>query len=114
MRRSGASSSPAADRPRAPLVSTAAGGARVAVRVHPRARRNRVAGTLGDALKVEVTAAPQDGAANEAVVRLIAEIVAVPRAAVRVIAGLSSRSKTVEIAGLSAAAVADRLVAALP
>jgi uncharacterized protein YggU (UPF0235/DUF167 family) len=77
--------------------------------VHPRARRERIAGAVGDALKLEVTAAPERGAANEAVERLLADVLHVPRSAVSVVSGHASRAKKVEVAGLSAREAAARI-----
>jgi hypothetical protein len=78
--------------------------ARLIVHVQPRARRSEVAGRHGDAIKVRLAAPPVDGAANEELVRFLAEALGVPRRAVRLTAGLQSRRKTVEIDGLTGAA----------
>lgn len=84
------------------------GGVRFAVRVQPRARRSGIRGVHGDALKLCVTAPPVDGAANEAIIALLATELDVPTSAVRIVSGASSRTKTVEIAGVARDAV-DRL-----
>jgi hypothetical protein len=84
---------------------------RLTVRVQPRASRSRIAGTHGDALKVQVTAPPVGGAANEAVVALLAESFAVRRADVCVVSGSTSRTKVVDIAGADPAILLDRLAA---
>ena len=83
------------------------GAVRFAVRVQPRSSRTGVEGVHGDALKVRVNAPPVDGAANEAVVEVLAEALGVPRRMVRIVAGESSRSKVVEVAGVGATAVGD-------
>lgn len=83
------------------------GAVRFAVRVQPRSSRRGVDGVHGDALRVRVHAAPVDGAANEAVVEVLAEALGVPRRAVRIVAGDASRSKVVEVAGLGAAVIRD-------
>ena len=75
--------------------------ARFTVKVHPRARRSAVTGRLGDAWKLDLTAPPVEGKANEECVRLLAELVGVPRARVRIVAGLTSRTKVVEIEGVT-------------
>jgi uncharacterized protein (TIGR00251 family) len=85
-------------------------GCRIAVRVHPRARRNGIAGEHAGALKVEVTAPPEGGAANKAVEELIAAALGVARRAVTVAVGHGSRSKTLSVTGVDAATVATRLV----
>jgi uncharacterized protein (TIGR00251 family) len=77
----------------------------VRIHVQPRASRSEVVGTHGAALKVRLLAPPVDGAANDALVALLAERLAVPRRAVRIVAGLTSRIKTVEIDGTTEAAV---------
>ncbi|MHB1298314.1 MAG: DUF167 domain-containing protein [Gemmatimonadaceae bacterium] len=82
------------------------GAVRFNVRVQPRASRAGVDGLHGDALRVRVNAPPVDGAANAAVVELFAELLDVPRRAVRVVAGEGSRSKVIEVDGVGAAAVA--------
>jgi len=75
--------------------------ARFTVKVHPRARRSAVTGRLGDAWKLDLTAPPVEGKANEECVRFLAELVGVPRARVRIATGLTSRTKVVEIEGVT-------------
>jgi uncharacterized protein len=76
--------------------------AELAIRVQPRAKRSEVAGERGGAVVIRVSAPPVDGKANEAVCRLIAERVGVPKSAVRIVRGESSRDKVVQIDGLTA------------
>jgi uncharacterized protein (TIGR00251 family) len=78
---------------------------RVSVHVQPRATRSEIVGVHGTALKVRLQAPPVDGAANEALVTLLAERLGVARRSVRVIAGATSRSKTVEVDGTTEHAV---------
>lgn len=75
------------------------------VHVQPRASRSEVVGTHGAALKVRLLAPPVDGAANEALVSLLAQELGVPRRAVRIVQGATSRAKIVEIEGTTADAV---------
>ena len=79
---------------------------RFGVRVQPRASRAGVVGLHGNALKVRVHAAPVDGAANEAVVDVLAAALEVPRSAIRIVSGASSRTKVVEVRGVTAGQVA--------
>jgi uncharacterized protein (TIGR00251 family) len=89
--------------------------ARIRVRVHPGARRARIAGWRADgALAVDVTAAPEGGKANEAVVRLLSEALGVGRAAVRVASGGASRNKWIEVDGVAEADIARRIAQAIP
>ena len=75
--------------------------ARFTVKVHPRARRSAVAGRLGEAWKLDLTAPPAEGKANEECVRFLAELAGVARARVRIVTGLTSRTKVVEIEGVT-------------
>ncbi|HEX6992106.1 MAG TPA: DUF167 domain-containing protein [Gemmatimonadales bacterium] len=67
--------------------------------VQPRASRSEIVGPHGDALKVRLAAPPVDGAANEELVRLLAREYKVPKSAIEIVAGLSSRRKTIRIRG---------------
>lgn len=71
------------------------------VHVQPKASRSEVAGLHGDSLKVRLSAPPVDGAANEALVDLLARLFTVSRRAVRIVAGATSRAKIVEVDGVS-------------
>ena len=63
------------------------------VRVQPKARANAIRGWLGEALRVSVTAAPEDGKANRAVIELLADTLAVPRSSITLVRGAASRDK---------------------
>jgi uncharacterized protein (TIGR00251 family) len=75
------------------------GGVRLRVRVQPRASRTECTGLVGHELKIRVAAPPVDGAANDALVRFLAALLGVPRSAVMLVAGVSSRSKVFEVRG---------------
>jgi len=107
----GESKKPGAPEPSTFVTPTQA-GCKVRVRVHPRARRDRIAGVHGDALKVEVTTPPEGGAANRAVERLLAAALGVPARDVAVVVGATSRSKVVAVDGIVAADAAVVLAAA--
>ena len=83
--------------------------ARIAVKVHPRARRSAITGRLGDAWKLSLAAPPVDGKANQECLRLLAELAGVPRAAVRILRGETARTKIVEIDGIEQAELERRL-----
>jgi uncharacterized protein (TIGR00251 family) len=70
---------------------------RIAVRVQPRSSRDRVVGVHGASIKVQVTAPPVEGAANAAVVEVLAGWLHVPRRSVSVAHGQTGRDKTIEI-----------------
>jgi len=84
--------------------------ARLVLHVQPRAARTEVAGPHGDAVKVRLAAPPVDGAANDALVRFLAERLGVRRDAVRLVAGASGRRKVVEIEGLDPGEARARLL----
>ena len=73
------------------------GGWRFRIYVQPRASRSRIGGRHGDILKVQVRAAPVGGAANAAVIELLAQAFDVPRRAVRIVHGQGGREKLVEV-----------------
>ena len=77
-------------------------GVRFSVHVQPRARRNEVAGLHGVAAHVRVTAPPAEGAANQALIALLAKRLSVPKSAIRLVAGASSRDKVIEVQGITA------------
>ncbi|MFI5208224.1 MAG: DUF167 domain-containing protein [Gemmatimonadales bacterium] len=83
--------------------------ARLVVHVQPRAKKSEVAGRHGDAIKVRLQAPPVDGAANEELVRFLAESLGIARRSVTIVGGHTSRRKTVEIEGLGAEDLAQRL-----
>jgi len=72
-----------------------------AVRVQPRASRDEIVGDYLDGLKVRLTAPPVDDRANESLRELLAVRLKVPLAAVRIASGERSRSKRVEIKGVT-------------
>jgi hypothetical protein len=86
-------------------------GVRFALHVQPRAKKPGIDGTHGDALRVRVHAPPVEGAANEAVVAVLAAALGVPARAVHIAAGQSGRQKLVDVDGIDAATAMSRLLA---
>ena len=84
------------------------------MRVQPRAIRSEVVGLHGNEIRIRVAAPPVDGAANEALIRLLAERLGVPRSAVEVTAGGAARSKVVVVGGIEPASAARRLGVGVP
>ena len=92
-----------------------ADGVRIAVRLSPKAGRNQVHGAVADAdgklaLKISVTAVPEGGKANAALVALLAKEWRVPKSALSIASGATDRRKTLWLAG-DGAALAKRLEA---
>jgi hypothetical protein len=79
------------------------GGCTLPVRVHPGARRNAITGVHDGALKVSLTTPPTDGRANQTLIAFLAGELRIPRARVTLLTGTASRTKSLRIAGLSAA-----------
>jgi uncharacterized protein len=84
-------------------------GAAFSVKVHPRAKRDAITGEFGDALKLNLTAPPIEGRANEACIEFFAKLLRVPRSSVTIAAGQNSRNKVIRISGMSADEVHKRL-----
>lgn len=84
-------------------------GTRIALKVVPGASRDRVMGVLGDALKVAVSRPPSGGAANAAVVAVIAKTLQVRESSVTIVSGHTNPRKEVEVAGLTPDEVAQKL-----
>ena len=85
---------------------------RLHLRVSPGAARSRVVGRHGEAWKVRVAAAPEDGKANNAVLDLLAGALRVPRGRVELVSGRTARDKVVALRGLSADEADARLAEA--
>jgi uncharacterized protein (TIGR00251 family) len=81
---------------------------RFAVRLTPRSATDRIDRVANGALWCRVTAPPVDGAANQALVRMLARELRVPRTDVRVVSGPAARQKVVEVAGCDGATVLAR------
>jgi uncharacterized protein len=84
----------------------------VRLRVAPASVRPGVVGRHGDAWKVRVAAPPEGGRANEAVVRLLAEALGVPRQDVTLVSGQGARDKVVNLSALGAGEIERRLTSA--
>ena len=83
---------------------------RLVVRVHPGARREGVRGWHGDgSLKLDLAAPAEGGRANEALVRVLAEVLGVRRTSIAVASGHASRKKTIAIEGVDAAEARRRI-----
>lgn len=83
---------------------------RLTVRVIPRSSRNAITWEQG-VLKARLTAPPVDGAANDALIVLLAQRLGLPKRAISIASGATGRQKIVEIAGMTEAEVAAKLQA---
>ncbi len=83
------------------MIEATANGVELAVKVVPGASRDRIVGPLGDALKIQVSAAPEKGKANVAVIKLIAERLGISPRSISVIRGETNPRKVLAIHGMS-------------
>ncbi len=95
------------------LSPTADGSVRVEVHAKPRARKTRAVGVHGEALSLSVAAPPVDGAANDEIVRYLAELFGVSRTRVTLVRGGSGRRKLFDVAGARVGEMQRAIAAAL-
>ena len=94
-----------------PCLRSHTDGVYLAVKLQPRAGHNQIVGAAGSELKIKVTAPPVDAAANEALLRLLAQRLGCPGSSVQLVRGHKSRHKVVFIQGLDTATIEARLAA---
>jgi uncharacterized protein (TIGR00251 family) len=87
--------------PTTPFLKPHPEGTLLSLKVIPRASKNEIGETLGNELKIKVTAPPVDSAANRAVIEFIAEKLGCPKSAVVLIRGETARHKTLLLKGLT-------------
>ena len=77
-------------------------GITIEIKVEPRASKKGIAGVMdNNILKVKLSAPPVEGAANEELIKIIAEATGIKKSSIRIIRGLSSKNKVIEISGVS-------------
>lgn len=90
--------------------SDARQGAAITVKVSPRAKRTEFAEVMDDGtLKIKVAAAPEDGAANAALIAFLAEAFNIPASQIEIVVGQSSEKKLISLVGVSPAMVDDKV-----
>jgi uncharacterized protein (TIGR00251 family) len=94
-------------------LNESAKGITFAIKVHPRARKNAITGTVGNALKLALTAPHVEGKANQAVIEFFADFFEIPRSSVTIASGETSRNKVVRISGVNKRMVEERLAGML-
>ena len=93
-----------------PIVRDTRDGAILTVHIQPKASTTECVGIYGDALKIRVAAPPVDGAANEALIRFLAQTLSLPLTAVFIESGAGGRHKRVRLRGVTAERVIARLM----
>ena len=81
------------------------------IRVIPRSSRTRVDGRRGDAILIRLNAPPVDGAANDALIAFLSDVLDVPRRSIAIVSGQTSRDKRVRVEGIDTDAAITRLLA---
>jgi uncharacterized protein (TIGR00251 family) len=90
------------------------GGATLAIRVTPRARRNEITQIMTDGtIKIRLTAPPVEGKANTALIKFLAEILQVTSSSIKILSGESGRSKLILVSGMKADVANQRILEAL-
>jgi uncharacterized protein len=93
-----------------PTFKDARSGTAISVKVIPRAKKNEVAGLMEDgSIRIRITAPPVEGAANQALVEYLAELLGIHRNQIEIVAGLSSERKLVSLLGIAPQTVEDIL-----
>jgi uncharacterized protein (TIGR00251 family) len=86
----------------------------LSIRVIPRAGRTAIAGMRGDALLIRLAAAPVDGAANDALIAFLSELLERPKRDIAIVSGQKSRDKRVRVAGMTTRDLESKLSGILP
>ncbi|HWI54707.1 MAG TPA: DUF167 domain-containing protein [Desulfobacteria bacterium] len=84
------------------------------IKVQPRASRNKIAGQIGDALKVMLTAPPVDGEANAACIDFFSDLLGVPKRDIEILTGHTGRNKLVKIYGLTKSKLTEQFPLLFP
>jgi uncharacterized protein (TIGR00251 family) len=92
-----------------PAFTATATGTRITLRIQPRASRTEIMGLYGEALRVRVAAPPVEGAANDALLRFLADRLGVGQRSLALDSGHSGRTKTILVTGMAPAEVEHRL-----
>lgn len=79
------------------------------IKVQPRASRNKIAGVIGDALKLMLTAPPVDGEANAACVDFFSDLFGVPKKSIQILSGHTGRTKLVKVYGLTKSDILEKV-----
>lgn len=89
-------------------------GIRFSAVIQPRSSQNEVSGIHNNSLKIRLTSPPVDGAANKTCVKFLAKWLGVSPSKIRIVSGLSSKNKTIEIDGMDESIFRNKLTANIP
>ncbi|MBT3923482.1 MAG: DUF167 domain-containing protein [Nitrospina sp.] len=89
-------------------------GIRFSAVIQPRSSKNEIAGIYNNSLKIRLTSPPVDGAANKTCVKFLAKWLEMSPSRIRIVSGLSSKNKIIEINGINESVFRDTLIAKIP
>ncbi len=92
------------------IISPTEGGVAIRLKAVPGAKRNEIAGVLGDRLKVRVSAPPEGGKANKAICALLAETLGLRLRDIEIVSGLTNPEKVARVTGIDEATARQRLL----
>ena len=95
-------------------INTCENGIRFSAIIQPRSPKNEISGIYNNSLKIRLTSPPIDGAANKTCVKFLAKWLGVSPSRVRIVTGLSSKNKIIEINGIDESIFRDKLTAKIP
>ncbi len=91
------------------IFNKADGAVTFAVKVVPRASKNQIVTSAGDALKIRLTAPPVDGKANAALIEFLADTLGVRRAQIEIVTGETARHKVIRVRGVTAKQIEEKI-----
>ena len=100
------------NQPQPTFLTAQSDGVTLAIKLQPRASQNEIGAASGSELRIRVTAPPVDAAANEALLRLLADTLDCPRGKVELVRGHTARHKVVKVYGMSPQIAVAKLAAA--
>ena len=89
-------------------------GIRFSAIIQPRSSKNEISGIYNNSLKIRLISPPVDGAANKTCIKFLAKWLGLSPSRVRIVSGLSSKNKTIEINGMDESVFRDTLTAKIP
>ena len=92
-----------------PAIKPDGTGTLIDIKVVPGSSKTRIAGILGEAIKINVAAAPEKGKANKELVKYLAKLLNVPKSGIKIVAGEKDQRKVLSIAEISADTVHEKM-----
>ena len=81
----------------------------ISIKVVPGSSKTKIAGMLGDSVKVNVAAAPEKGKANKELIKFLAKTLDIPKSGITIVSGEKDQRKTLKLADLSVESVLEKI-----